>query len=287
MTKNFVLITSFCFISLLQGCDRLTPTQKICKNNPEICEDLHTDGWCRTERAILVAKRFEVKAEGDNPHDKQMYDLLLNLEKYNKCIWRASGVQHINNPSRTNVRARAYAASAQSLEELRESIKGARTPYLSYYQWTHLGDDSGLDRLLYAEQQNKISDPHLLTALAGYYVKFRPQKGLALYLTALQRATPEEFNPEWLLGIATAFEALKQPEERYLFEKANLILTERKANTQWMTASLGGDRKLRARLDEDAKALVESIEQGEYAKSHWPAKFQYLSEELAPPTSKK
>ncbi|WP_425314079.1 DUF2989 domain-containing protein [Shewanella dokdonensis] len=61
LTRNFVIITSFSCITLLSGCERLTATAKICKNNPEICADLHKDGWCRAQRTALVSDRLEIK----------------------------------------------------------------------------------------------------------------------------------------------------------------------------------------------------------------------------------
>lgn len=276
MSRYFVLITSFCFISLLQGCDRLSPTEKICKNNPEICEDLHTDGWCKVERAKLVSDRLAVKQAQDQPQDKLVYNLLLDLEAYNKCIGLAAGVQHVNNPGRTSVRARAYGLSSQSLAELQASVKDAQTPYLSFYQWTHLANERGLERLIAAEKQQQIADPQILTALAAHYLKFKPEKAASLYIAALEQVSAEQFQPDWLLGAATAFGHIGYPEERYLFEKANLLLTGRKANQQQMMASIGGNPELVKQLDEQAEDLVDIIEDGDFRSSRWPEKFRAL-----------
>ncbi|WP_037439617.1 DUF2989 domain-containing protein [Shewanella mangrovi] len=275
MRRFFVIITSFCFISLLQGCDRLTPTERICKNNPEICEDLHTDGWCRTERAILVDNRLTVKESDEKPSDKQLYDLLISLEQYNKCMWRASGVQHINNPERTNVRARAYALSAQSLAELQDSIKSANTPYLSYYQWTHLGDENALYKLIEAEKKHPIEDPTILTALAGHYLKFDAPRALSLYLAAIHYADESEFKPDWLLGMARAYEILDLPEEHYLLEKTNLLLTQRNVNAQQLEAIIGAKPALLKQLNNEAEDLADALESGDFNDSNWPKRLAY------------
>ncbi|QSX35325.1 DUF2989 domain-containing protein [Shewanella avicenniae] len=270
MTRFFVIITSFCFISLLEGCDRLTPTEKICKNNPEICEDLHTDGWCRTERATLVSNRLVVKEAADKPDDKQLYDLIVSLEGYNKCMWRASGVQHINNPERTDVRARAYALSAQSLTELQDSVRDAKTPYLSYYRWTRLGDENALYRLIEAETEHPIQDATILAALAAHYLEFNAPKSLQLYLRALSLDDDAAFKADWLLGMARGFALLNKPEQQYLLEKTNLVLTERQANEQQLEAVVGGHHAVVKQLNEQAEAFAEVLKDNEFSKSVWP-----------------
>ncbi|WP_417762544.1 DUF2989 domain-containing protein [Shewanella sp.] len=289
MQRYLGLITSFCFISLLQGCDRLSPTERICKNNPEICEDLHTDGWCKVERANLVSNRLAVKSaqeqQQEQQQDKLLYNLLLNLEAYNKCIGLAAGVQHVNNPIRTSVRARAYGLSSQSLAELQASVSDAKTPYLSFYQWTHRSNEQGLHRLLEAEKQGQISDPQILTALAVHYLKVQPEKALSLYIAALEQVSPEQFQPDWLLGTATAFHYLGYAEERYLFEKANLLLTGRNANQQQMSASVGGNPALVKQLDEQAEDLVDTIKDGDFRSSRWAEKFRAIVAQSAASSS--
>ena len=82
MKRNLVIITSFSFISAflgLLGCENDRNSDVICKNNPEICADLHKDGWCLAEKTKLIQNRYELK-DIENPTGKQLYLQLTYLE---------------------------------------------------------------------------------------------------------------------------------------------------------------------------------------------------------------
>ena len=109
MSNNFVLITSFTVIGALFGlfgCDNDRNSDLICKNNPELCSDLHKDSWCRFEKGDLIRHRYALK-QSSSPTGKQLYQQLVYLENYSKCIELAAGVQHKLNTDRTRDRERA------------------------------------------------------------------------------------------------------------------------------------------------------------------------------------
>lgn len=173
LKTNFVIITSFISLfafSSLIGCDYGANTTTICKNNPEICADLHRDSWCRFEKGDLIRKRYLLK-QTESPTGKQIYKHLLNLEKYNQCIELASGVQHILHPERTNDRMRAFGLSSQSLAELQATTKPSKDLYLSFYHWTRFSDQQAQQRVLNAEAAGEITETFILAQLASYYQK--------------------------------------------------------------------------------------------------------------------
>lgn len=265
----FVMFTSFIAFSsgfVLFGCDNDRNTDAICKNNPELCEDLHRDSWCRYEKGDLIRQRFILKSTPE-PSGKQIYDQLRFLEVYSKCIELAAGVQHKVNVSRTNDRMRAFGISVQNLEELQESTKGATEPHLAYYHWSRFNDAKALDVLLKAEADGQVDDPELLSKLAIYYLKTDAARARTLYLDVLAHTDAAHSDPDWLLGLATASRNLHDLESSYLYSRANVFLTGQAVNEAQMHALVKGDKQLISMLDEQAQALADAIKSGSFAGS--------------------
>ena len=269
MRKNFVIITPlFPILAIfgLFGCDNGVNTATICKNNPELCDDLHRDSWCRYEKADLIQKRYLLK-NTPSPTGKQIYQHLINLENYSKCIELAAGVQHILHPERTNDRVRAFGISAQNLAQLRDTTKDSPDLYLSYYHWLRMNDQAALSRVIKAQQAGTIDDLDILASLASYYQKSDLDKAKALYLQLLDRATPEGFKPDWLLGLASIYHQQNDLEKTYLFSKANVLMTRNTASDAKMNALINGNKQVATFLDQQAKNLVEHLQKGDYASS--------------------
>lgn len=266
MSKNFVLITSFISIivfSSLSGCENQTDTGSICKNNPELCSDLHADSWCRFEKGDLIRKRFKLKMT-ESPTGEQIYQHLLNLEKYSKCIELASGVQHILHPERTNQRLRAFGLSAQSLAELQASTQNSNEIHLAFYHWTRFSDIDAEKIVLSAHDKHLISDINILSSIASYYQKFDARKAKSIYLEVLGMSNDDNFNPDWLLGLSNSYQKLNDLELTYLLSRANVLMTDQVASEKRMLALIGGDKRLADYLDQQANELVDAIEDGSF-----------------------
>ncbi|WP_028775156.1 DUF2989 domain-containing protein [Shewanella waksmanii] len=275
MKTNFVIITSFISLfafSSLIGCDYGANTTTICKNNPEICADLHRDSWCRFEKGDLIRKRYLLK-QTESPTGKQIYKHLLNLEKYNQCIELASGVQHILHPERTNDRMRAFGLSSQSLAELQATTKPSKDLYLSFYHWTRFSDQQAQQRVLNAEAAGEITETFILAQLASYYQKSDLEKAKLLYLSVLDNASEEEFDPDWLLGLSSIYYQQGHFELTYILSKANTLMSDSKASDQDMLALINGDVQLQSFLDSQADELVDLIESGDFKQSQLRLKF--------------
>lgn len=269
MRIKFVIITpllSVLSVFTLFGCDNGVNTSTICKNNPELCDDLHRDSWCKYEKADLIKQRYVLK-NSPSPSGEQVYQQLINLENYNKCIELAAGVEHILHPERTNDRAKAFGVSAQNLSQLQATTKNNPDIYLSFYHWTRLSDAKAQARVIKAERAGKINDPLILAQLAAYYQKSDVNKAMALYFDLLASTSPEQFNPDWLLGLASIYQQQGDLEKTYLFSKANILMTNNKASAQKMSALVNGNAKVEALLTEQAQALVVHLNQGDYASS--------------------
>ncbi|MPY23885.1 DUF2989 domain-containing protein [Shewanella sp. YLB-07] len=269
MTRNFVIITSFIsFIafSCLSGCEKQTDTGTICKNNPELCNDLHADSWCRYEKGDLIRNRYKLKFT-ESPSSKQIYHQLLNLEKYNQCIELAAGVQHILHPERTNDRLRAFGLSAQSLSQLQDTTKNSQDLYLAFYHWTRFNDLKAEKVVLAAYKAYQIDDILLLSRVASYYQKFDALQSNLIYLQVLDISDEENFNPDWLLGLSNNYQKLNDLELTYLLARANVLMTKQNVSEEMMLGLIYGDKTLQRFLDQQAEELVDVIEDGEFSSS--------------------
>ena len=269
MKRNLVIITSFSFISGflgLLGCENDRNSDVICKNNPELCADLHRDSWCRYEKGDLVRHRLVLK-EADTPSGKQLFQQLIYLEKYSKCIELAAGVQHILNPERTQDRQRAYAVSTQTLSELQEYTKDNPDIYLAYYRWLRFNDKPSQNLVIEAYQQGNVSDPQILNLLVSYYVRVSPDEAKRIYLGLFSTTSFENFNADWLLGVASVFQQQQHFENVYLFTKANTLLTENQVNEEQLLSLIGGNHDLAKQLDQQAHTFINDLKSGTFTNS--------------------
>ncbi|MGS0680609.1 DUF2989 domain-containing protein [Shewanella sp. 125m-7] len=263
------MFTSFLGFSAffgLFGCDSPKNTEAICNKNPELCADLHKDSWCRFEKGDLIRNRFKLKNTPE-PSGLLIYEQLLNLERYNKCIELAAGVQHILHPERTNDRARAFGLSSQTLSELEETTKGSQDPHLAYYHWSRFNDPQAEVVLFNAEKNGAITDIQLKAELASYYLRFNPQKSKQLYAEVLDGSTKENFKTDWLLALATIYRQENQFEIDYWLSKTNIEMTHANFTEDQMLALIKGNKDLQQKLDSDASELAEQLQAGKYQKS--------------------
>ncbi|MEC4724030.1 DUF2989 domain-containing protein [Shewanella sp. D64] len=263
MFKSFFAIIVF---FVLLGCDTAVNSNTICKKNPELCSDLHKDSWCRVEKAALINNRFRLKQE-QTPSGKDVYLHLLHLEKYNKCIELAAGVQHIFHPERTNDRARAFGMSAQSLAELQVNTKESNEIYLAYYHWTRFNDAVAQRKVLRAQRLNLIDDIDILAGIASYFQKFHPEKARVIYLDVFNRSDENSFNPEWLLGLANIYQKMNEFELTYLVSRANILMTNNQVSEASMSALINRDTELQLYLDEQAEELADALGSSHYQSS--------------------
>ncbi|MCL1052228.1 DUF2989 domain-containing protein [Shewanella abyssi] len=263
MFTSFLAFTAFFG---LFGCDQVSNTAVICNKNPELCLDLHKDSWCRFEKGDLIRSRFKLK-QTIEPNGEQLFDQLLYLEDYNKCIELAAGVQHILHPERTNDRARAFGLSSQTLAELQESTKNSIEPHLAYYHWSRFNDTEAGKVLFAAEKSGLISDIRLKAQLAAHYLRIDSLKSKRLYAEALNGSDEDTFDPDWLLALATIYRQEQRLEMHYLLSKTNIIITQSNFAEKQMLAMLQGNRLLQEKLDEEAEDLADVLRSGKYAES--------------------
>jgi hypothetical protein len=294
LKKILVMFTSFCLVIAvlgLFGCENDQNTEVICKNNPELCEDLHKDSWCRFEKADLIRHRYALK-QTEQHTGKQLYQQLIFLEKYSKCIELAAGVQHLINTDRTEDRKRAFAVSTQNLEQLQEYTKDSKEVFLAFYRWVRFNDPAAFSLVDSAFKQGQVNDVIILEQLAVHYLKINADISKAIYAQLFGRIltdtpvedsseedaesymdTSREFNTDWLLGLANVYQQQQQFTKVYLLTKINLSLTEQTASDVQLLALINNDKKLAIKLNKQAKETASALANGHISKNQLAALF--------------
>lgn len=183
-----LLTSSLCLLAtslLLSACDsdpeRFSFGGKspkgVCKDYPNLCEDLNKDGWCRMERDEVIFARLEGQ---DQPGDPAYYTLIRAYQAYNRCIELAAQIQPKYDQSRQAQRVVGLLTSVEELARLEQLTKSSDYPFLLMYHWTVLGDKSAKQRFLNLEGSPQMAHPELQWALASYYADFEPVKTIAI-----------------------------------------------------------------------------------------------------------
>lgn len=270
MSRNFVLITSFTLVGAffcLFGCENEHNSDVICKNNPELCADLHKDSWCRFEKSALIRHRYQLK-QTEQPTGKQLYKQLVHLENYSQCIELAAGVQHKINTYRTRDRERAFAVSTQTLAELQQFTQTNNEVHLAFYRWMRFNDQDAFTIVEDTYKQGELTDNDIITQLAAYYVRVSPHDAKKLYLHLLATTEPNSIDPDWFLALASIYQQQQDAEKEYLLTRANLLISQNSANEQQLMAIISDDKTLAAVLDAQALELVAAVMSKQFTQSH-------------------
>ena len=175
----------------------------VCEKEPRLCNDLNDDSHCNLQRRDLIMQRFEEK---HLPSDKNKYQLLIDLEKYSKCIELAAGIEHIKLKEKTSTRMVGYITSLKEIKRLSDETVSSDDPHLLYYHWSRNKSDSHLQRFLQAEQNNQLETPELQMALVSYYSKRDREKSIQLLHHALELYPPQpKVDPEIYASLSSMF----------------------------------------------------------------------------------
>jgi tetratricopeptide (TPR) repeat protein len=191
-------------ILLVSACSEGELTLRdVCEKEPGLCSDLNDDSHCNVQRRDLIMQRFEEKRL---PSDKNKYQLLVDLEKYSKCIELAAGIEHIKLKEKTSTRMVGYMTSLKEIKRLNDETISSDNPLLLYYHWSRNKSDSHLQRFLQAEKDNRLETPQLQMALVSYYSKRDREKSIRLLHHALELypANPE-IDPEIYAALTSIF----------------------------------------------------------------------------------
>ncbi|NQY87682.1 MAG: DUF2989 domain-containing protein [Colwellia sp.] len=217
------LLTLFFALLLLSSCDGNKSLAKLCKENPEICQEFGQDSWCKRERNNVALARIDLKTINKDP---QKYNLLIAYEDYVACMGLASQIQHIKLKEKTTMRKNNLFNAKAKLAQLSEQTLDSAHPHLLYYHWTRELNKNSLAQFLKLEGSAALENSLSQFQLATYYVKKDKNKTLLLLFRALELHQPnQKLIPEVFETLATMFTNKNKPKQAYIWLKVYHLVT--------------------------------------------------------------
>ncbi len=178
------LLSSLPLFVLLSACGEkeLNITQ-VCQEKPGLCADLVEDGHCRVERSETILARF---GEQKLPSDANKYRLLLDFEKYSKCMELAKGIEHVKLKEKTTARVDSYMVSLNEIKRLTDETVTSDYPGLLYYHWSRHQSRPHLEKFEQVAKAGQLNTPDLKFALARYYIEKDKNLAISTMLDALK-----------------------------------------------------------------------------------------------------
>lgn len=263
-TSRYIAIAGIIPLSLLQGCDALFPptVAEICKESPRMCSDLNPDAWCRAEKAEIIKHRHAYRKEQT---EQQNYQLILKFEDYEKCIVKASGIQHIKYRSKETGRMKGVLTAQRELARLSRETRHSNDPYLAYYQWSRHGHEDSLKRFLYHERSGNLETADLQVALSTIKMKsdlFEARK--ALYKALALYSDSQDVDTEIFPTLVTIHLGLEKIQMAYVWSLVTSYFAEDKINQQ-RQQQMQIENELNEDLLEDiADEIISAIKRREF-----------------------
>lgn len=248
---------------ILVGCGETEISiSEICTTKPGICNDLMDDSHCKLERRNVIYSRFD---ETKVPSDAKKYRLLLDFEKYSKCMELASGIEHIKLKEKTTQRINSYRVSLAEIKRLSDETLSSDHPGLLYYHWSRHQSNSHLQRFLKAAEQQKFTDPDLQFALASHFLAERSPKAIdAMHQTLTLYKANDRVDPEVYKTLTTAYYKQKKYIESYHWALVSQAAGVERIEFQLIIKDLDKQAFDHDKIKAIAEQTLAKIEQGEY-----------------------
>lgn len=219
-----ILVFTLCAL-LLTACTDRVDVNKLCKENPGICEELTPDSWCKAERVSIIAFRVNVKNANK---DIDKYNLLLAYEDYAKCMGIASQIEHIKLKEKGTYRKNNLIKAKEQLAYFTKDTLKSEHPHLLFYHWTRRADQEALDKFLKLEGTAALENSRAQFDLATYYIKRDHKKTFGLLYRSLELYDPDsEFPTEIIQTLATMHYKQKQYKQAYIWLKTYELILDK------------------------------------------------------------
>ncbi|MDM7860609.1 DUF2989 domain-containing protein [Alteromonas sp. ASW11-36] len=259
-TFILVLIT----LLTLSGCDGFAPrtVAQMCEENPEICNDLNPDYWCRAEKADIIKHRYDHLNEMP---EKAQYDLLLMFESYKTCIDKAAQIRHIKLREKESGRMKGALTAQRELQRLSRATRDSNNPYLAYYQWSRHGHEDALRRFLAHQKAGRLNSPALQVGLASYYAKIDTGHAINALYTALSLYTDDDaVDPEIFISLYTLHQQRDEIERAVLWGYVGSEYEENDVDVSELAAIATQAGLDLDKVQREARRLYDRIESGDF-----------------------
>ncbi|GHE83202.1 DUF2989 domain-containing protein [Thalassotalea profundi] len=261
---NRIIYINLLFILALSACDSRPSFSTLCAENPEICQEFTKDTWCKRERIEVAYANWEHK---ENPHDLEKFNQLIAYEKYEKCIAKASLIEHIKLKEKQTRRLNNLAITKEKIKRISEITKHSEHPRLLYYHWSRYLDKNALAKFLALEHTELLKTHESQFELATYYTKRDPIKTLGLLYHSLELVKPkQQINVEVFKAIATYFADKQEAKQTYIWLKVLRLYAPEDEDIKQETLDnyIKGYQLDDAFLNKIASATLNKIQAGEF-----------------------
>lgn len=255
----------------VMGCDRAPnhpifgKPDDVCRQHPELCQDLEDDEWCSDARRDVISSRLHLKEEGT---DRRKYQLMRHLERYLMCVENAISIEYTRGSGKNTPRVEGMLAASRQLAQLDEATRHSPDPYLLLWHWGNNTNELARQQFLALEGSPQLEEPDLQLVLAGTYAKHNATKAIAILHHGLSLYREgDKINSRLLTSLSTLYMGQKQYGLAYLWGKVSKSFQD--ANAPEVSAErFGIYHSLRqaelAGYDEQAAVIVQQIKLGNY-----------------------
>ncbi len=168
---------------LLAACGEKEVTLlQLCQSNKQYCDDLWDDSHCKDERRSVIFSRV---SEAKLPSDANKYQLLMDFERYHKCMELAAGIEHIKLKEKTTERVKNVMVAQKEIKRLSAETTGSDHPGLAFYHWSREHSEPHLQKFLKAANAGELKTPELMFAYGQYWMDRDLDKAIETMLKTL------------------------------------------------------------------------------------------------------
>lgn len=247
----------------LSGCEQALTLNQVCEETPGFCADLNKDSHCKDLRAdVIFARYYEYKT----PTDDNKYQLLKNLEQYDKCVSLAAQIEHIKLKEKTTSRVEGHLTSQKEMTRIYQDTKLTDHPGLLYYHWSRNNSNFAMNKLLNMQDDPDVqSDPEIQMFLATYYAKFDDEKTIDLLYRVLELNPAGQQPPqEVYASLVSIFYKQKKYKHAYTFARVSQMSGFTEVDILPIQHEITSRGKSLEPLDELAQETYDSILSGEF-----------------------
>jgi len=254
------VVTLFCLPIIVACSDSKRSIYAICDDNPQICGDIETKGWCKIERSAVIRFREQQIVSPDN--QLSLYRGLKHWQSFSHCIEIAANIKRRTVTDRDSVKETTFLTSLNAIDRLEKDTYNSNLPQFLYYHWAAQGDDSKIDKLIELDQNSQLNSTELQLMMASYYGKLDSDKAIASQYKALTLLTAPDLatlDAGLFASLATNFYRKKQFELSYVWTQV-AVKSGLKENSHTALARELSDRNVNiVHLDELADDTYDSI----------------------------
>jgi len=255
-------LSALIIVSLLNGCSNDERTLfAICDDTPQICQDIATNGWCKTERGDVIRHREQ---ELLAPLDETiLYSGLKKWKNLSQCIEIAANIKRRKLKDRDPIKQATFLVTLQEIARIEQETKHSQIPELLYYHWAQDGEPQKLATLMRLDDQGKLNNTSMQLIMATLYAKTDKQKAINTQYKALSLLTKHELDNlpiSLYAGFATYFYQAKRYQLSYVWAQVAVKAGLKENKSTALRQKIAGQNADIDALDDLAHTTYRSIQ---------------------------